>query len=200
MNTGNTPNKDTENTKTEEEIKKEIGERITSLRKGKNETQADLAKILSTTQNNISKIERGTNTITLDKMLILAKHYDVSLDYLCRGIEGKNVLETLNKYIQYEIFNSSWEEDKFYPIPHIKIEENYYHYLNRVACIKNIKDEEISDDIKKDWIAEKERDFKNKIIENKKCKFIEIIPLEKISYENKETLIPIIEKDIYRIR
>ena len=41
------------------------------------------------------------------------------------------------------------KKTNFYPIPHIKIEENYYHYLNRVACIKSIKDEEISDDIKK---------------------------------------------------
>lgn len=76
-----------------------IAKRIKELREKNGETQNDLAVALKCNQNNISKIESG-KSLTSDNLIAIAEHYDVSLDYLCKGLGGANMLDTLSKYIQ----------------------------------------------------------------------------------------------------
>ena len=64
-----------------------IGLRIKELRKKNNETQYDLANAIKCNQNNISKIEKG-GSLTSVNLIAIANHYNVSLDYLCKGEGG----------------------------------------------------------------------------------------------------------------
>lgn len=56
--------------------------RIRELREDNDELQRDIAKLLNTTQQHYSRIENGTTEITADRVITLAKHYNVSADYL----------------------------------------------------------------------------------------------------------------------
>lgn len=56
--------------------------RIRELREDNDELQRDIAKLLNTTQQHYSRIENGTTEITADRVLTLAKHYNVSSDYI----------------------------------------------------------------------------------------------------------------------
>ena len=61
--------------------------RLKDIREDRNLNQADIAKILNTTQEQISKWERGVQLMGIDKYMILAKYYNVSIDYLCGLID-----------------------------------------------------------------------------------------------------------------
>ena len=56
--------------------------RIKEIREDKGYTQTDIAKILHTTQQQYSKYELGIQIIPLEKIVILAKLYQTSVDYL----------------------------------------------------------------------------------------------------------------------
>jgi transcriptional regulator with XRE-family HTH domain len=57
------------------------------MREDRDLNQADIAKILNTTQEQISKWERGVQLMGIDKYMILAEYYNVSIDYLCGLID-----------------------------------------------------------------------------------------------------------------
>ena len=56
--------------------------RIKELRKEKRINQMDLAKLLNITRTQVSDIENGKTTTSLERLCILAEHFDVSSDYL----------------------------------------------------------------------------------------------------------------------
>lgn len=56
--------------------------RIRELREDRDFTQAQIAKALGTTQQQYSKIELGKADISGEKLMILAKLYQVSTDYI----------------------------------------------------------------------------------------------------------------------
>ena len=68
-------------------------QRIKDLRNDKDETQADIAKILETSISKISDYENGNTMMKIDKYIKLAKHYNVSLDYLTGLIDIPRPLE-----------------------------------------------------------------------------------------------------------
>ena len=57
-------------------------QRLKDLREDHDLTQADIAEILQTTREQISKYETGKQMMGADKYIKLAKDYHVSLDYL----------------------------------------------------------------------------------------------------------------------
>ncbi len=59
-----------------------IYQRLRDLREDNDLTQDKIAELLHTTKQQISKYERGTQMMGIDKYIALAKYYDVSLDYL----------------------------------------------------------------------------------------------------------------------
>jgi transcriptional regulator with XRE-family HTH domain len=63
-------------------IKMKYTDRIRSLREDKDLTQTDVAKLLNIGQKTYSDYELGKTRIPLDSALILAKYYNVSMDYL----------------------------------------------------------------------------------------------------------------------
>lgn len=63
-------------------------QRIRDLREDKDLKQADIARLLQTTQQTYSLWERGDRELPLHHAITLAKFYKVSLDYLA-GITNK---------------------------------------------------------------------------------------------------------------
>ena len=58
-------------------------QRIRALREDRDFTQAQIAELLNVGQKTYSDYELGKTRSPLDSMLILAKHYNVSMDYIC---------------------------------------------------------------------------------------------------------------------
>ena len=56
--------------------------RIRELREDRDLTQAQIAKVLKTTQQQYSKIETGKADISGEKLILLAEFYNVSCDYI----------------------------------------------------------------------------------------------------------------------
>lgn len=56
--------------------------RLKDLREDNDLTQADIAKLLKTTQQQYSKYELGIRLIPIDKLNILADFYKTSTDYI----------------------------------------------------------------------------------------------------------------------
>lgn len=56
--------------------------RIRDLREDMDLTQSQLAKILGCTQQTYSRYETGEITIDINSLIILAKFYNTSIDYL----------------------------------------------------------------------------------------------------------------------
>ncbi len=63
-------------------MKKIFGERLKGLRIRNDEMQADLAEILRVDKSMISLWENGKNYPEVKKLIDIAYHYEVSLDYL----------------------------------------------------------------------------------------------------------------------
>lgn len=57
-------------------------DRLKEIRQDRDLQQKDIAKILKTSQVQYSRYERGIRSIPIDKLALLAKYYDVSVDYL----------------------------------------------------------------------------------------------------------------------
>lgn len=57
-------------------------QRIRDLREDHDKTQKEIADVLGIRQSDYSKYERGVNMMGIDKYIILARYYNVSLDYL----------------------------------------------------------------------------------------------------------------------
>ena len=56
--------------------------RIRDLREDNDLSQAEVAKVIRTTQQQYSKIETGKADINGEKLILLAQFYNVSTDYI----------------------------------------------------------------------------------------------------------------------
>ena len=72
--------------------KNQFGERLRILRKRANENQGDLAAILDVTITQISDMETGKRSTTLEKFALICEHYQVSADYLLGLIDDPRPL------------------------------------------------------------------------------------------------------------
>ena len=70
-------------------------QRIRDLREDRDLNQETIAKILNISQSDYSKYELGKHMMGIDKYIILAKYYNVSIDYLAGIID---VPEKLNRF------------------------------------------------------------------------------------------------------
>lgn len=57
-------------------------ERLKEIREDRDLLQIDLARLLRVTQAQYSRYEMGVNEIPIEKLVILAKYYNTSIDYL----------------------------------------------------------------------------------------------------------------------
>lgn len=66
-----------------------IYKRIRELREDNDLTQSDVAKILNMSQTGYSKYEMGTRDIPTKALILLAKFYNVTTDYLLELTDKK---------------------------------------------------------------------------------------------------------------
>ena len=62
-------------------------QRLKDLREDADKSQEEIAKVLGTSQSYYAQYESGKRAIPFDRMIILAKYYNVSLDYLAGLID-----------------------------------------------------------------------------------------------------------------
>lgn len=91
-------------------------QRIKDLREDRDLTQAEAGKIIGCKQSYYGKYERGEVMMGIDKYILLAKFYNVSLDYLTGIID--------------------------YPIPLIRSEATITHKTSDCSCTISIPGEE----------------------------------------------------------
>jgi transcriptional regulator with XRE-family HTH domain len=75
----------------DEDVRRALGKRIKLLRKQRNWTQKELAEKLDLRQPQLNKYESGMNAPPLDKLLLLAREFDTTVDYLLTGSETDKV-------------------------------------------------------------------------------------------------------------
>ncbi|WP_028521404.1 helix-turn-helix domain-containing protein [Ruminococcus flavefaciens] len=68
-------------------------QRLRDLREDKDMNQSQVAEILHTSQTVYSRYERGSRTIPVEHLMILADFYGVSVDYIL----GRTNVRELNK-------------------------------------------------------------------------------------------------------
>ena len=59
-----------------------FGQRLRELRKEYGETQTDLGAVLGVYKTQISEVEKGNTSTTVEKLALICQHYQVSADYL----------------------------------------------------------------------------------------------------------------------
>ncbi|MDE6441180.1 MAG: helix-turn-helix domain-containing protein [Clostridia bacterium] len=64
------------------ELRKQIGERLKESRKAAGYTQAGIAEIMNMTQQQYSRFENGLFELNYEQIIKLCKLYDISADYL----------------------------------------------------------------------------------------------------------------------
>ena len=75
-----------------------MGDRIKRLREDHGETQSDIAEVLNyKTHQQVSYLETGQRRLNINQLVILAKHFNVSADYLL----GLTNAATTNKDLQF---------------------------------------------------------------------------------------------------
>ena len=67
--------------------------RLRELRKKAGESQAQLAQSIGVSTNQVSEMEKGTKTTTLERFCAICEHYNVSADYLLGRREEENDTE-----------------------------------------------------------------------------------------------------------
>lgn len=154
---------------------KAIASRIFELRKKFGDSQQTLATAINCSQTNIAKMENGDSQ-TLTNLIEIAKHYNVSLDYLCTGKEGKDLLDTLEKYIHYDIRKTSGISESNHLIPHIEISNSLYKCLRQIALAKG--NPEMPQEIKDAWIKNTIKEFTEKALSSDADTFTSFIPLK----------------------
>ncbi|MBR1723934.1 MAG: helix-turn-helix transcriptional regulator [Ruminococcus sp.] len=66
-------------------------QRLRDLREDMDMSQADVAKLLFTSQTVYSRYERGFRTLPVEHLLILADFYNVSTDYILGRTNNKKM-------------------------------------------------------------------------------------------------------------
>ncbi len=92
-------------------------ERIRALWEDSDLTQSAVAELLHIGQKTYSDYERGKTRIPIDSILLLAKHYNISLDYICGASDVKKQYpQKKPSYDGFFMFYSSIFFTKYCPI------------------------------------------------------------------------------------
>lgn len=74
-----------------------IADRIQSLRRAKGISQEELADRVGVSRQAVSKWESEQSVPDLDRVILLSEYFDVTTDYLLRGVESPGQMEAKNK-------------------------------------------------------------------------------------------------------
>lgn len=85
-----------------------FGERLYELRKQKNISQEELAELLDVSRQSISKWENDKAYPEMTRLLFMSDYFEVSLDYLMRGVEKHDNTEKTTSSYKAENMLSVW--------------------------------------------------------------------------------------------
>ena len=157
-----------------------VGERIKYLREKKQESQEKLGEAIGLSQNSISKLEKGETQLTLENQYSLAKHFNVSHDYLITGKDNDSLLMLLEKYISLD-YSTISEGESILDCPILKINKTLFDYLMRTAKARH--DKYIPDDIKEAWTEREIDSFYESNENNQFTESAKVVPVpEKLVY------------------
>ena len=71
----------------------QLGEKINKIRTQAKLTQAQLSEMLGVSQQSVQKWESGRTTPDLEKIVMISKHFDISLDAFLLGNDNRLVEE-----------------------------------------------------------------------------------------------------------
>lgn len=83
------------------ETANKFGERLLTLREQRNETQEQLAKAINITRQSLSRYETNERTPNIDLIYRIAKHYEISSDYLLGLTESPTIEPTKSAAEKY---------------------------------------------------------------------------------------------------
>ena len=121
----------------EEELHKQIGERIRQKREAKQISQQAMAESTNIPQTTISKIENGEITFNVYKLTQIANYLGISAGYLCTGIEENDILTILSQYVQLK-YTSCTYDDTTQDYPVLEINSDFLNYLFQMAQSEHI--------------------------------------------------------------
>ena len=102
--------------------------RLKELREQKKESQHELAMILNISQTIISRYEKGQACPNINTLIAIAKHYNVSVDYL---------IELSNDKLPYTKSNLTKQEQE---LLHLFNQLNYIQKEKAVSYMQGIND------------------------------------------------------------
>lgn len=70
-----------------------VYQRLKDIREDFDKTQAEIARVIGTSQSYYAQYENGKRTIPFERMVILAKYYNISLDYFAGFIDTPRKLK-----------------------------------------------------------------------------------------------------------
>ncbi len=70
-----------------------VYQRLRDLREDADKSQAEIAKIIGTSQSYYAQYESGKRAIPFERVVILARYYNVSLDYVAGFIDAPKKLK-----------------------------------------------------------------------------------------------------------
>jgi transcriptional regulator with XRE-family HTH domain len=74
-------------------MEEKLVNRLKDIREDNDLSQSDIAKVLSTTVQQVSKWEIGVQKMGIDKYIKLAQYYNISIDYLVGLIDTPRKLK-----------------------------------------------------------------------------------------------------------
>ena len=92
-----------------------LSQKVKYFRKQRNMTQSDLAKLMKTSQSNISNLEKGNNKFNIQKLSHIADILNVSLDDLLQ--------DSLISFQNKKNFSSFYDEQLSYITYHFNRDE-----------------------------------------------------------------------------
>lgn len=70
-----------------------VYQRLKDLREDADKSQAEIAEIIGTSQSYYAQYENGKRAIPFERMIALARYYNISLDYLAGLIDTPRKLK-----------------------------------------------------------------------------------------------------------
>ena len=80
------------------EVDKFIGDKIYSLRLGKGLSRQQLAEVIGVTHQQLQKYEKGTNRISVGRLVLIAKALGSTVEYFYEGMDNRNTEPQLTQH------------------------------------------------------------------------------------------------------
>lgn len=133
--------------------------RLRKLREIHNESQEQLAEAIHVPKSKIQNIEQSKSELSLKLAGKIAKHYNVSTDYICGMTDDlvapRNILDTLCDYIS--ITQHSMRMQIPHEVPFISISKPLYKYLKIRDKAQQLKEQGVPDEVIDAWVGQEKQ-------------------------------------------